>query len=157
MEDFLEQKFRTFQKKGWNITGARLLAVSSCIAHKKKIQARRRPADIILAFMLLGFVSIFIFINNMTILLTLVSLSLLYVVKILTTKLNLEDLLESQSRDLQKILVLQLLDFCEQRNLGNESLSDLDLSRSLLEEKTSVMMLLIIYKFVSENTKYYIV
>ena len=157
MEEFLEQRFRTFQKKGWNNTGARLLAVSSWIAHKNKIQARRRPADIILAFMLLGLVSIFIFFNNMTILLIIVTLSVLYVVKILTTKLTLEDLLESQSRDLQKILVLQLLDFCEQRNLGNESLSDLDFSRSLVEEKNSVMMLLILYNFVSENTKYYII
>ena len=157
MEEFLEQKFRSFHKKGWNITGARLLAVSSWIAHKKKIQARRRPADIILAFLVLGCISIFIFMNNITILLIIVSLSLLYVVKILTTKLNLEDLLESQSRDLQKILVLQLLDFCEQRNLANESLSDLDLSRSLLEEKNSMMMLLILYNFVSENTKYYII
>ena len=153
MEEFLDQRSRRFQKKGWNTAGARLLAVSSWIAHKNKIQAKRKFADFDVILVLVLIILAFIFITNSTILFTLVFLSVLYVVKMFTKKINLEDLLESLSRDTLKILVLQLLDFCELRNLDHESIPDL--SRTLLEEQTSKMMLLILFKFVSENTKYY--
>ena len=153
MEGFLEQRSRRFQKLGWNIAGSRLLAVSSWIAHQNKVKAKRKFADIdiLLVFVLVSLAIIFI--TNSTILLILGSLSVSYIVKKLTTKLHLEDLLETLSRDSQKLLVLQMMGFCELKNVDPESIPDL--SRSLHEEQTSEQMLFILLKFVSEETKYF--
>ena len=153
MEGFLEQRSRRFQKGGWNIAGSRLLAVSSWMAHQNEVKAKRKFADIDV-FLVLVLVSLAIrFLTNSTILLLLVSLSVSYIVKKLVTKLRLEDLLETLSRDSQKLLVLQLMDFCELQSVDPESFSDL--SRCLHDEQTSEKMLLILLNFVSEETKYY--
>ena len=104
MEGFLEQRSRSFQAGGWNVAGSRLLAVSSWIAHQNEVKAKRKFAEIDV-FLLFVLVSLALkFIPNSTILLILVSLSVSYIVKKLVTKLNLEDLLETLSRDSQKIL-----------------------------------------------------
>ena len=153
MEEFLEQKFRSFHKKGWNITGARLLAVSSWIAHQNQVKAKRKFADIDILLVLLLLSLAIKFVTNSLVLLILASLSVSYIIKKLATKLHLEDLLETLSRDSQKLLVLQLMDFCELKNVDPESISDL--SRSLHDEERSEKMLLILLKFVSEETKYY--
>ena len=153
MEGFLEQRSRVFQKGGWNIAGSRLLAVSSWIAHQNQVKAKRKFADIDILLVLL-LVSLAIkFVTNSLVLLILASLSVSYIIKKLATKLHLEDLLETLSRDSQKLLVLQLMDFCELKNVDSESISDL--SRSLHDEERSEKMLLILLKFVSEETKYY--
>ena len=153
MEGFLEQRSRVFQKGGWNIAGSRLLAVSSWIAHQNQVKAKRKFADIDILLVLL-LVSLAIkFVTNSLVLLILASLSVSYIIKKLATKLHLEDLLETLSRDSQKLLVLQLMDFCELKNVDPESISDL--SRSLHDEERSEKMLLILLKFVSEETKYY--
>ena len=153
MEGFLEQRSRVFQKGGWNIAGSRLLAVSSWIAHQNQVKAKKKFADIDILLVLL-LVSLAIkFVTNSLVLLILASLSVSYIIKKLATKLHLEDLLETLSRDSQKLLVLQLMDFCELKNVDPESISDL--SRSLHDEERSEKMLLILLKFVSEETKYY--
>ena len=152
MEAVLEQRSRSFQKGGWNIAGSRLLAVASWVAHQNEVKAKRKFADsdVVLVLVL---VSLAIrFITNSTILLVLVSLSVSYIVKKLVTKFRLEDLLETLSRDSQKLLVLQLMDFCELTNIDPESFSDL--SRCLHDEQTSEKMLFILLKFVSKETKY---
>ena len=153
MEGFLEQRSRRFQKGGWNIAGSRLLAVSSWMAHQNEVKAKRKFADIDV-LLVFGLLSLAIkFITNSTILLILGSLSVSYIVKKLTTKLHLEDLLETLSRDSQKLLVLQLMDFCELKNVDPESISEL--SRFLHDKQTSEKMLFILLNFVSEETKYY--
>ena len=114
MEEFLEQRSRSFQKGGWNIAGSRLLAVSSWIAHQNEVKAKRKFADIDV-FLLFVLVCLALkFLTNSTILLVLVSLSVSYIVKKLVTKLRLEDLLETLSRDSQKLLVLQLMDLADE-------------------------------------------
>ena len=150
----MEQRSRSFQKGGWNIAGSRLLAVSSWIAQQNEVKAKRKFADIDV-FLVLVLVSLAIrFLTNSTILLLLVFLSVSYFVKKLVTKLGLEDLLETLSRDSQKLLVLQLMDFCELHSVDPENISDL--SRCLHDEQTSEKMLLILLNFVSKETKYYI-
>ena len=153
MEGFLEQRSRVFQKGGWNIAGSRLLAVSSWIAHQNQVKAKRKFADIDILLVLLLLSLAIKFVTNSLVLLILASLSVSYIIKKLATKLHLEDLLETLSRDSQKLLVLQLMDFCELKNVDPESISDL--SRSLHDEERSEKMLLILLKFVSEETKYY--
>ena len=153
MEGFLEQRSRRFQKGGWNIAGSRLLAVSSWMAHQNEVKAKRKFAeiDLLLVFVLISLAIITI--NSSTVLLILGSLSVSYIVKKLTTKLHLEDLLETLSRDSQKLLVLQLMDFCELNNVDPESISEL--SRFLHDKQTSEKMLFILLNFVSKETKYY--
>ena len=152
MEDFLDERCHRFQGKGWNSTGAGLLAVSCWIANKNKIQTRRKFSDLDIILGIILLILAYIFITNTTILLVLVSLSASYIAKMLITTINLEDLIESLSRDSQKILVFQLLDFCELKN--HQSISDL--CKSLLEEQTCFKILLILSTFVSKDTKYYI-
>ena len=106
VEDYLDLRSRTFQKRGWNVAGSRLLALASWIARQNRIRAKRRFADIDI-FLVFVLVSLAIkFVSSSMILMLLVSLSVSYVVKKLVTKLYLEDIIESLSRDSQKIRFL---------------------------------------------------
>ena len=155
MEQFLDQRSRRFQSGGWNVAGSRLLAVSSWIAKQDLLRVKRKFADIDV-FLVFVLVSLAIkFVSSSLIVMLLVSLSVSYVVKKLLTKLYLEDILETLSRDTQKLLVLQLMDYCESKNIDPESISDL--SRALLDEKISDRIQEILLKFVNEETKFFVI
>ena len=153
MEEYLEQRSRKFQRVGWNVAGSRLLAVSCWLAQLNRLRVKRKFADIDI-FLVFVLVSLAIkFVSSSLIVILLLSLSVSYVVKKLVTKLYLEDILETLSRDSQKQLVLKLMDFCELKSTDPESISDLSIS--LQDEQSCEKMQEILLKFVFEDTKYY--
>ena len=150
----MDTKSRSFQRRGWNGNGSRMLAVASWIANKKQDVVKRRFADkdIFLLFIAVSF-SIKI-ITNSVLLLVISILALAYIIKKLVSKCSLEDVLSELDGDTQKILVLKFMDFCEMNNIDPESISDLcqQLEDQIICDKFYKLMC----TFVTEDTKFYI-
>ena len=153
MEDLFEKKFRTFSKAGWNPNGSRMLAMASIVSRKtpKKLKKKFADIDIFLVFVLLSLAIKFL---SMVPILVVSSLSISYSVKKLVTKLYLEDLLIVLSADVQKVLVLKLMDLCELKNIDPESVEDL--LKHLEEDGFSGRVLDTVIDFIHNETKFYV-
>ena len=150
----MDAKSRSFQRRGWNGNGSRMLAVASWIAKEKEDVVMRKFADIDI-FLLFVAASLCIkFITNPVALVVMTSVKLTYIIKKLVSKYSLEDVLSELDGDTQKILVLKFMDFCEMNNIDPESISEL--CQKLEEPNICDKFYKLMCTFVVEDTKYYI-
>ena len=153
MEDLFERKFRSFSKAGWNPNGSRMLAMASIVSRKSQRKSKKKFADvdIFLVFVLLSLTIKFL---SMVPILVVCSLAISYSVKKLVTKIYLEDLLIVLSADVQKVLVLKLMDLCELKNIDPESVEEI--SKHLDDECFSGRVLDTVIDFIHNETKFYV-
>ena len=150
----MDTKSRSFQRRGWNGNGSRMLAMASWIAKEKEDVVMRKFADIDI-FLLFVAASLCIkFITNPVALVVMTSVKLIYIIKKLVSKYSLEDVLSELDGDTQKILVLKFMDFCEMNSIDPESLSDL--CQKLEDQNICDKFYKLMCTFVVEDTKYYI-
>ena len=150
----MDAKSRSFQRRGWNGNGSRMLAVASWIAKEKEDVVMRKFADMDI-FLLFVAASLCIkFITNPVALVVMTSVKLVYIIKKLVSKYSLEDVLSELDGDTQKILVLKFMDFCEMNNIDPESISEL--CQKLEDQNICDKFYKLMCTFVVEDTKYYI-
>ena len=154
MDEWIDKKSRSFQRKGWNGNGSRMLALASWSATEQGTHVKRKfvDKDVFLIFVAISLAIKFLF--DSVLLLIIVAMSTSYLVKKLVSKYSLGSVLAELEGDTQKVLVLKLMDLCEVKKIDPESIEDLSLNLNDALFCDRIFQILI--KFINDDTKFYI-
>ena len=154
MEEILDTKSRSFQRRGWNGNGSRMLAMACWVSAREGGIVKQNFVDRD-SFVVFILVSLAInFISSLVLVLIIAALATSFLVRKLVSKHPVEHILEELHKDSQKILVLKLMDLCEVNHIDPENIKDIcqNLEKKLYCDKIYE----IISTFINVDTKYYV-